>query len=150
MNASKALASYYKTWEAFRNAITQGEDFSHIAGFGYVMNNNIHNYNFEIMDNVASHMIFQETTNQNKTQLLTGKQFCITGKVYKWNNRDDLKKWIEEHGGKVTGSVTSKTDYLINNDTESTTAKNLTAKKLNIPIISEIDFLALIDDLLAL
>lgn len=150
ITASKALAQYYKTWEAFRDAIIQGEDFSHIDGFGYVMNNNIHNYDFKIMDNVASHIIFQNDINENKTQLLTGKQFCITGKVYKWNNRDDLKKWIEDHGGKVTGSVTSKTNYLINNDTESTTAKNLTAKKLNIPIISEIDFLALIDDLLAL
>ena len=149
VTASKTIANHYKTWEAFRSAVFEGKDFSHLPDFGYIMNNNIHNYDFEIMDDVAAKMIFQKDPNENKTQLLTGKQFCITGKVYKWNNRDSLKQWIENHGGKVTGSVTSKTDYLINNDTESTTAKNLTAKKLNIPIISETDFLALIDDLLA-
>lgn len=149
VTASKTIANHYKTWKAFRSAIFEGKDFSHLPDFGYIMNNNIHNYDFEIMDDVAAKMIFQKDPNENKTQLLTGKQFCITGKVYKWNNRDSLKQWIENHGGKVTSSVTSKTDYLINNDTESTTAKNLTAKKLNIPIISETDFLALIDDLLA-
>ena len=149
VTASKTIANHYKTWEAFRSAVFERKDFSHLPDFGYIMNNNIHNYDFEIMDDVAAKMIFQKDPNENKTQLLTGKQFCITGKVYKWNNRDSLKQWIENHGGKVTGSVTSKTDYLINNDTESTTAKNLTAKKLNIPIISETDFLALIDDLLA-
>ena len=150
VTASKTIANYYKTWQAFRSAISEGKDFSHLPDFGYVMNNNIHNYDFEIMDDIAAKMVFQEDPNENKTQIFTGKQFCITGKVYKWNNRDSLKQWIENHGGKVTGSVTSKTDYLINNDTESTTAKNLTAKKLNIPILSETDFLALVDDLLAL
>lgn len=150
VTASKTIANHYKTWQAFRSAVFEGKDFSHLPDFGYVMNNNIHNYDFEVMDDVAARMVFQEDTNENKTQIFTGKQFCITGKVYKWNNRDSLKQWIENHGGKVTGSVTSKTDYLINNDTESTTAKNLTAKKLNVPIISETDFLALVDDLLAL
>ena len=150
ITASKTIANHYKTWQVFRSAILEGKDFSHLPDFGYIMNNNIHNYDFEIMDNVAARMVFQEDPNENKTQIFTGKQFCITGKVYKWNNRDSLKQWIENHGGKVTGSVTSKTDYLINNDTESTTTKNLTAKKLNIPILSETDFLALIDDLLAL
>lgn len=150
ITASKTIANHYKTWQAFRSAVLEGKDFSHLPDFGYIMNNNIHNYDFEIMDDVAARMVFQEDPNENKTQIFTGKQFCITGKVYKWNNRDSLKQWIENHGGKVTGSVTSKTDYLINNDTESTTAKNLTAKKLNIPILSETDFLALVDDLLAL
>ena len=150
ITASKTIANHYKTWQVFRSAVLEGKDFSHLPDFGYIMNNNIHNYDFEIMDDVAARMVFQEDPNENKTQIFTGKQFCITGKVYKWNNRDSLKQWIENHGGKVTGSVTSKTDYLINNDTESTTAKNLTAKKLNVPIISETDFLALIDDLLAL
>ena len=57
-----------------------------------------------------------------------------------FKNRDELKKFIEDKGGKVTGSVTSKTSYLINNDTESGSAKNVTAKKLNVPIISEDEF----------
>ena len=56
-------------------------------------------------------------------------------------NRDTLKEKIENLGGKVTGSVTSKTDYLINNDKESTSSKNLSAQKLGVPILSEKEFL---------
>ena len=77
---------------------------------------------------------------------LEGKQFCVTGKVTHFKNRDELKEKLESLGAKVTGSVTSKTDYLINNDKESTTAKNKKAKELNIPILSEDDLLRLIAD----
>lgn len=152
VSASRVLARYYKTWDAFRHAVFMGEDFSHLPDFGMVMNDNIHNYDFEVMDDVASHMIFAEETAaaaQTDRQALDGLQFCITGKVYDWRNRDTLKEYIESLGGKVTGSVTSKTNYLINNDSTSTTSKNLTAQKLNIPILTEKDFTALVSDLLA-
>ena len=152
VSASRVLAKYYKTWDAFRHAVFIGEDFSHLPDFGMVMNDNIHEYDFEVMDDVASHMIFAEETAaaaQTDRQALDGLQFCITGKVYDWRNRDTLKEYIESLGGKVTGSVTSKTNYLINNDSTSTTSKNLTAQKLNIPILTEKDFAALVSDLLA-
>lgn len=68
---------------------------------------------------------------------LTGKTFVITGKLNHYENRDAAKADIETHGGKVTGSVTSKTDYLINNDLESTSGKNKKAKELGVQIISE-------------
>lgn len=75
---------------------------------------------------------------------LDGKTFVITGSVNHYANRDELKDDIILHGGKVVGSISSKTDYLINNDINSTSSKNMKAKSLNIPIISEEDFLAMI------
>lgn len=83
--------------------------------------------------------IMSETTNE-----LDGKTFVVTGSVKHYANRDALKADIESHGGKVAGSVSSKTDYLINNDINSTSSKNQKAKSLNIPIISEDQFLAMI------
>ena len=76
---------------------------------------------------------------------LEGKTFVITGKLKTFKNRNEIKATIEKEGGKVTDSVSSKTDYLINNDVDSTSSKNLKAKKLNIPIITEDDFLNLIN-----
>lgn len=76
-------------------------------------------------------------------QDLKGKVFVVTGSLTHFANRDELKDQIEKRGGKVTGSVTGKTDYLINNDTTSSSSKNKKAKELGIPIISEEDFLKL-------
>ena len=72
-----------------------------------------------------------------------GKTFVITGSVEHFANRSELKSYIEERGGKVTGSVTKKTDYLINNDTTSASSKNKKAQELGIPVISEAEFLEL-------
>ena len=83
--------------------------------------------------------IMSETKNE-----LDGKTFAVTGSVNHYSNRDALKADIEAHGGKVVGSISSKTDYLINNDISSTSSKNQKAKSLNVPIISEEDFLQMI------
>ena len=77
-------------------------------------------------------------------ETLNGKTFVITGSVNHYANRNELKEDIVLHGGKVAGSISSKTDYLINNDVNSTSSKNQKAKSLNIPIISEDDFLKMI------
>lgn len=69
-----------------------------------------------------------------------GLTFVITGDVHHYKNRDEFKAYVEASGGKVTGSVTSKTDYLVNNDVESTSSKNRKAKGLGVPIISEDEF----------
>lgn len=74
---------------------------------------------------------------------IAGKVFVITGSVEHFANRNELKALIESKGGKVTGSVTSKTDYLINNDVNSNSSKNKKARELEIPILSEEDFLKL-------
>ena len=83
--------------------------------------------------------IMSETTNE-----LENKTFVITGSVNHYQNRDALKADIESHGGKVVGSISSKVNYLINNDINSTSSKNQKAKSLNVPIISEDQFLEMI------
>ena len=82
--------------------------------------------------------------NDNTDQSLAGKNFVVTGDVTQFKNRKELQKFIESKGGKVTGSVTSKTNWLINNDVESTSSKNKKARELGIPIISEKDFLEMV------
>ena len=80
-----------------------------------------------------------------ETQIFEKMNFVITGSVNHFANRNEVKAVIESKGGKVTGSVTSKTNYLINNDVESTSSKNKKAKELGIPIITEEEFLALLN-----
>lgn len=75
---------------------------------------------------------------------LFGLTFVITGSLNHFSNRDELKNKIETYGGKVSGSISAKTSYLINNDVNSTSSKNQKAKSLNIPIISEKQFLSMI------
>ena len=92
----------------------------------------------EILKEVT--LVVEENT---APQDLEGKTFVITGSLNHFANRDELKKVIEDRGGKVAGSVSSKTTYLINNDVLSSSSKNKKAKSLGIPIISEDDFLQL-------
>ena len=71
--------------------------------------------------------------------------FCITGSLNHFSNRDEAKEKIEAAGGKVSGSVSAKTSYLVNNDVESTSGKNKKAKELNIPIISEEELIKMLN-----
>lgn len=87
--------------------------------------------------------IAQEERADEEHQTLKGKVFVITGSLKHFSNRSELKELIEQKGGKVTGSVTGKTDYLINNDTSSGSSKNKKAKELGVAIISEEEFLTL-------
>ena len=79
----------------------------------------------------------------NEKQYLENLTFVITGSVQHFANRNELKNYIEKHGGKAAGSVSAKTSYLINNDKESTSSKNKKAKELGVSILSEEDFLDL-------
>lgn len=88
-------------------------------------------------------VIAQEERADEEQQTLKGKVFVITGSLNHFSNRMELKELIESRGGKVTGSVTGKTDYLINNDTTSGSSKNKKAKELGVAIISEEEFLTL-------
>ena len=94
---------------------------------------------------LTSELHFEKKKNPmlNNTSL-DGKTFVVTGSVHKYRNRDELKADIVAHGGTVVGSVSSKTSYLINNDINSTSSKNIKAKKLSIPIISEDQFISII------
>lgn len=95
----------------------------------------------KILLNLLKELEIPEEIADNTERILEGKKFVITGSVTHFANRGEVKELIESLGGNVTGSVTAKTDYLINNDVHSTSSKNKKANELNIPIISEEDFI---------
>jgi DNA ligase (NAD+) len=130
--------------------ITDGaEHFRSISGIGDSLINSLNSY-----FNIHCSEIFELTKEfkfdkpnivlDETPKTLQGKTFVVTGSVNHYKNRDELKADIVVHGGTVVGSVSSKTSYLINNDINSTSSKNQKAKSLNIPIISEEDFLKMI------
>lgn len=147
--ASKAIAKYCNyNFDDFYNKITNNFSWSVLNDFGEGMSRSIINYfsdvtNLTLVEYLASRMNFIIPTD-NDSSMLDGKTFVITGKVNHFKNRDELKTKIEELGGKVSGSVSKNTSYLINNDVDSTTGKNKKAKSLGVPIISENDFLEMI------
>lgn len=107
------------------------------------MNRAIHNFDFtEAKVIVSEYIVFNSVTNSTEQKTnLTNMTFVVTGKVTKYKNRDELKSVIESLGGKVTGSVSKNTNYLINNDILSASTKNKQAQSLGIPILSEDDFI---------
>ena len=98
--------------------------------------------NRKMVDSLLEIVNVKEPEKIEKGARCEGLVFVITGNVYKYKNRDEVKAYIESQGGKVTGSVSAKTSYLINNDIESTSGKNKKAKELGVPIISEDDFIS--------
>ena len=124
------------------------EEIASIEGIGDVIAASVVNYFEEEANKTALEALLYELDiekpeeNENSS-VLAGKTFVITGSVFHFANRSELKNYIEERGGKVTGSVTKKTDYLINNEKESNSSKNKKARELNIPLLSEEDFLKL-------
>ncbi len=93
--------------------------------------------NNQMIDDLLQEIHLQQMEASKEEQSLAGKVFVVTGSLERFSNRKALQERIEELGGKVTGSVTSKTDYLINNDITSNSSKNKKAKELNIPILTE-------------
>lgn len=143
--AARQIASIFNTYEDFREAIGSF-DFSEIDGFGYEMNKSLKNYNYDELDYIVENFLtINNKIGERKEQKLEGLTFCVTGKVHIWKNRDSLSALIESLGGKVTGSVSKNTNYLINNDINSTSAKNKKAQELGIPILSEEDFQKIFD-----
>ncbi len=96
------------------------------------------------LEHLLKELILEREFSEGTDLMLEGRAFVITGKVYHFANRRELKERIEGLGGKVTGTVTSKTNYLINNDRASSSSKNKAAAELGIPIISEEEFLEMI------
>jgi len=123
------------------------ETISQIEGIGSVIAKSVTDYfknekNQRKLEHLLTYLTFEKMKIETGNPL-SGKQFVITGSVNQFENRNAMKEFIENRGGKVTGSVSKKTDYLINNDTESSSSKNKKAKELGIPILSEEDFLKL-------
>ena len=144
--ASEALIKKFHNYNSFRTAIEEkSKSLYELAGIGEVMIEELLDYDYTEADYIYNNYINEKVeTPIHNDDVLKDKVFCITGKIKQWKNRDELKSFIESKGGKVTGSVTSKTSYLINNDTASQTSKNLTAIKLHVPIINEEEFLTLV------
>lgn len=137
--------------QTFVGLMDEDYKFTCIDGFGTEMQKSLTNWwktNREMFEELMREFTFESYTKiSDVTQnTLQDKIFCITGKLQKFTNRDTLVEKIESLGGKVNGSVSAKTDFLVNNDTESSSSKNMKAKKLNIPIISEDDFLKMIGE----
>ena len=97
--------------------------------------------NMRVLGLIKAEVTITETPRAAAGELCKGLTFVVTGDVHHYKNRNELKAYIESQGGKVTGSVSKSTDYLINNDITSTSGKNQKARTLGIPVISEDDFL---------
>lgn len=123
------------------------EEISAIDGIGPVIAGNLVDYfqkeeNNQKLDQLLCHLRIQKEEKTGE-QIFAGMNFVITGSLNHFSNRSEAKNLIESLGGKVTGSVTKKTAYLINNDQTSGSSKNKKARELGVPILSEEDFLAL-------
>lgn len=150
---AKEIAKKCKDWFSFREYVEKNYDFTAWDRFGYEMNDSLHRFNYSQADDLAYKILDihnslwvdpQATTQTIKFSEVNGKTFVITGAVRQFQNRDEVKAAIETHGGKVTASVSKNTDYLINNDINSTSSKNIKAKQLGIPIITEEQLIAML------
>jgi DNA ligase (NAD+) len=128
--------------------------FMNIDGFGKEMNDSLRrwwNENGEMCFDLSQEFNFKKKNKEknssetDKKVDLSGKTFVITGSLLHYKNRSELVEIIENLGGKVSGSVSAKSSFLINNDTESNSSKNRKAKELGVPIISEEDFIKMIE-----
>ena len=127
------------------------EELSAIDGVGEVIANAFVDYfkderHVKEVDRLLKELIIPKEEQNTETQIFAGMNFVITGSVEHFKNRNEVKEVIESKGGKVTGSVTSKTNYLINNDTTSGSSKNKKARELGIAIISEEEFLKMLGE----
>jgi DNA ligase (NAD+) len=142
-SVSKELVKYVKTYDEFREKAQSHFDFSIYDGFAESKTTAIWTYDFTEADKVYPYLYFtqEEKVVENNDNACADVKVVITGKLQHFKNRDAFKECIEAHGGKVVDSVNKTTTYLVNNDVNSNSSKNLTAKKLGIPILSEQEFL---------
>lgn len=134
-------------FEGFLARLKEGTGFEDIDGIGPEKSGSVMEW-YENAKNKASLDALLKEVEIEKVELkreaggkCEGLTFAITGDVHHYRNRDEFKAYVEGAGGKVTGSVTSKTDFLVNNDVNSSSSKNRKAKELNVSIISEDEFL---------
>lgn len=145
LNMAKELTKVFSTYADFRAAIDGGFDFATLDGFAEAKHKAIVSFDYTQADDVAKFMITKEKNEESNSELsLKDMTFVITGKLETFKNRAELQSLIEKNGGKVVSSVSAKVNFLINNDIDSGSAKNVSAKKLGIPIISEKNFLEMI------
>ena len=144
VTVAKQLAQNFESYDDFRWEIENGFDFTSFDGFGEAMHEAISCFDYDEIDRIVTDFLdiqyaTKDTVEQNNN--LEGITVVITGKLKNFKNRDELKAAIEAHGGKVAGSVSKNTKYLINNDNTSASAKNVSAQKLGIPVVTEEEFI---------
>lgn len=149
-SASKTIAKYFDNdFERFYTECFFSEfNFTILDDFGEAMNESINNYlekNFIKLGILSRYMNFEIPQINSNSANLSGVTFVITGSLEHFTNRDEAKEKIEAAGGKVNGSVSAKTSYLVNNDITSTSGKNKKAKELNIPIIDEEELIKMLN-----
>ena len=128
---------------------TEEAELVQVEGFGEIIAHSIAHYfrqeeHLRLLEDALQYLriaVPEEATEENKNSPVLGLTFVITGDLERFTNRKELQELIEKQGGKVTGSVTKKTSYLINNDIHSTSSKNKKAAELGISIISEQNFI---------
>ncbi|MDD6481244.1 MAG: NAD-dependent DNA ligase LigA [Lachnospiraceae bacterium] len=136
-------------FDAFLQRMKDGEGFEDIDGIGAERSNSLLNWyakesNADSLTHLLGELTIEHVEIKNAAEgTCAGLTFVITGDVHHYKNRDEFKAFVESQGGKVAGSVSGKTSYLVNNDTESASSKNRKAKELGVPIISEDEFVAL-------
>ena len=142
--ASKEIVKVFPDWNSFMSAVESNYHFWDIPNFGFEMHSAITRFDYteakELYDNYLTVNAVQPQSSEVENTL-DGLSLVITGKLNHFKNRDELKAVIEARGGKVAGSISGKTSYLINNDVNSSSSKNMSAKKLGVPIISEDAFI---------
>lgn len=149
-NAKVLCRHFHYDFQAMRAA--KEEELVEVDGIGAVLAEGWCSFfasekNNKIVDHLLSELTIEnEDIEDEEEQVFQGKNFVVTGSVEKFSNRKELQAFIEAKGGKVTGSVTAKTSYLINNDATSGSSKNKKAKELGIPILTEEDFLKLLTE----
>lgn len=142
---AKEICKKFPSWVKFEEAIDSRYNFSKINGFGESKTKALLNFDYTtakklITYNPNAYLTPVEDEKVEVNQTCSGMNFVITGSLKKFKNRAALVQEIEKLGGKVVGAVSKNTTYLINNDKESQSTKNVAAQKLNIPILSEEDF----------
>ena len=142
-NVAKELVKHFSCYEELSKAIEENYDFSKINGFGESKSQALLKFNYTEADELYGLLNVQlaPTIIDASEQPLEGKKFVITGTVKHFKNRAELQGFIEKLGGKVVSAVSKNVDYLINNDATSTSSKNVAAKKMGIPILTEDEFL---------
>nr|WP_314463649.1 NAD-dependent DNA ligase LigA [uncultured Clostridium sp.] len=147
-NAKMLCREFRYDFDRMRHA--EEEELTAVSGIGKVLADAWITYfkdekNNEMTDRLLAEVTIEQEAETGGEKKLEGMTFVITGSVEHFENRKALQEAIEAQGGKATGSVTSKTTYLINNDTTSNSSKNKKAKELGVPIISEEGFIKLLE-----
>ena len=147
-NAKMLCKAFQYDFEKIKSATM--EELSEVDGIGEVLAEGIISYFADEKKSqnaleLLEELQIEKPEQNEEEQIFAGMTFVITGNVYHYANRNEVKDVIEQKGGKVAGSVSSKTNYLINNDVTSTSGKNKKAKELGIPIISEEEFISMLE-----